>query len=302
MQCNRCGAALPTGAASCPVCGNPTPYNLASQTPYDPTVAAIPSQGTPPPPPATNYGPQGSSPYGPPSMPTDPYSPSPVGPYVPGGPGPYGPPPTPPRKSNLGKVLLIVGAVLLVIVAACCGGFFIIARNASNNVVSSINATATAIAATASAEEGTASSLLTPTTTVAPTTSAPSNQQGPSPSGSPIATSASAIVTKVQMADQVNDVTPTHLTSTFKTHQTIYATFEIKSGNSGYMVAKWYLNNVHAFDNKVLQVKPGYDAGYFAGYYNLAGQGAVEIYWCTTSDCSDAQLAQVATFTVEESS
>ncbi|MBX5459175.1 MAG: hypothetical protein IRZ31_19965, partial [Thermogemmatispora sp.] len=270
--------------------------------PYDPTVAATPPQGTPlppPPPPATHYGPQGGSSYGSPNIPTDPYSSPPVGPYAPSGPGPYGPPPTPPRKSNLGKVLLIVGAVLLVIVAACCGTFFIIARNASNNVVSSLNATATAIAATASAEESTASSSLTPTTTVAPTTS---NQQGPSPSGSPIAPSASAIVTKVQMADQVNDVTPTHLASTFKTHQTIYATFQIKSGNSGYMVAKWYLNDVHAFDNKILQVKSSYDAGYFAGYYNLAGQGAVEIYWCTTSDCSDAQLAQVATFTVEESS
>ncbi|WP_141727763.1 zinc ribbon domain-containing protein [Thermogemmatispora onikobensis] len=302
MQCNRCGAALPTGAASCPVCGNPTPYNLAGQTPYDPTVAATPQQETPPPPPATNYGPQGGFPYGTPNMPTDPYSPPPVGPYAPGGPGPYGPPPTPPRKSNLGKVLLITGVVLLVIVAACCGGLFLLARNASNTVVSSINATATAVAATAAAEEGTANSLLTPTATEAPTTPASSNQQGPSPSGSPIVTSASAIVTKVQMADQVKDVAPTHLTSTFKTHQTIYATFEIKSGSSGYMVAKWYLNNLHAFDNKILQVKPDYDAGYFAGYYNLAGQGAVEIYWCTTSDCSDAQLAQVATFTVQESS
>jgi hypothetical protein len=194
-------------------------------------------------------------------------------------------------------VLLIVGAILLVIVAACCGGFFIIARNASNSVVSSLNGTATAVAATASADEATANSLLTPTAT--PTTPTSSNQQGPSPSGSPIVPSAAAIVTKVQMADQVKDVAPTHLTTTFKIHQTIYATFEIKSGSNGYMVAKWYLDNVHAFDNKVLQVQPDYNAGYFAGYYNLAGQGAVEIYWCTTSDCSDAQLAQVATFTVE---
>nr|BBH94739.1 hypothetical protein KTA_29380 [Thermogemmatispora argillosa] len=289
MQCNHCGAPLPTGAASCPACGHPTPYNTSGQAAYDP-AGTMPSyqEGTPPPPPSpvTNYGLSGGFPYSP--APTDPYSPPPPpGPYAPGAQPPYGPPATAPRQSNLGKVLLITGAILLVVIAACCGGFFLLTRSASQTL-SLVDATATSSAATASAENATARSLLTPTPT--PTSS---------PSGSPIAASAAAIITKVQMADQVNDVIPTHLTTTFKTGQVIYATFEIKKGSSGYAQAKWYLDYTKVLNSKILQIQANYDAGYFAARYRLAGQGTVEIYWCSTSDCSDAQLAQVATFSVE---
>ncbi len=75
MNCTSCGANLPQGAAQCPLCGNPTPYNVAkpaSSPQYDPTVvtpqpgpgnppqidptiAASPFGGTPPPP-STAYG------------------------------------------------------------------------------------------------------------------------------------------------------------------------------------------------------------------------------------------------------
>ncbi|HXR66624.1 MAG TPA: hypothetical protein VN729_11905 [Ktedonobacteraceae bacterium] len=30
MQCNRCGATLPTSASTCPYCANPTPHNVGS--------------------------------------------------------------------------------------------------------------------------------------------------------------------------------------------------------------------------------------------------------------------------------
>lgn len=281
---------LPPGALSCPVCGNPTPYNTAGQTSHE---------GTPPPPPtpATHYGPSGGSPYGP--SPSDPYSsPSPpLGPYAPGGQPLYGPPTTPPRQSNLGKVLLITGAILLVVIGACCGGFFCLTSGTTASLVSFLSGVSpTAFTATALAGSPTAT---TPPTPTASPTAPSSYSQGPSPSGSPIAAPAAAIITKVQMADQVNDVIPTHLTTTFKTGETIYATFEIKKGSSGYAQAKWYLDYSKVLDSKILQIQTNYDAGYFAARYHLAGQGTVEIYWCSTSNCSDAQLAQVATFTVE---
>jgi hypothetical protein len=299
MQCNRCGAALPTGASSCPVCGNPTPYNVG-QGSYDPTALASSPYGAPPPPaglPPTNYGASPLNPYEAPPPPATPYGASQSGTYgtPPPVPNPYGPPPAP-RKSNVGRVLLIIGIIVFILLAACIGSLIYVVHTASNSVtttVNNLNAPLTAEAATATAVVATANSTMDTT----PTTTTGTNPSGPSPSGSPVSTSAAAIITSIQMADQVNGITPTHLTTTFKVHQTIYATFQL-SGQNGYAVASWYLDGIHAFNSKVLTVKSDYTGGYFSAFYNRAGQGAVELYWCTKSDCSDAQLAQTTTFII----
>lgn len=93
MHCGSCGTNLPPGAAVCPICGVPTPYNVSqvpgSGAPYvppqssnDPTYISSPYSSTPSPPvPPTNYGsqtynPSQQNPYATP--PTNPYAPPPV--------------------------------------------------------------------------------------------------------------------------------------------------------------------------------------------------------------------------------
>lgn len=100
MNCSSCGSNLPPGAASCPVCGMPTPYNVtgprSNPSQYDPTIASPQqpystnppgSYGTNPP----SYGgnpPTPASPYGaPPPPPTAYGTPSYGAPSVPGVPG-----------------------------------------------------------------------------------------------------------------------------------------------------------------------------------------------------------------------
>jgi hypothetical protein len=319
MQCTRCGVTLPPGATTCPNCGNPTPYNVSNPgpSPYDPTVAApppygnaAPSYGTPPP---TDYG---SSPYSTPP-PQNPYgTPDPYGtpaqqnpygtppmqqPYGAPQQAPYGfpPPQQPPkRRSNVG---LIIGIVLLVLLLICAGGIFFIVRGVNGvaqNTLQSLNATATANAANQGDNNG-----ITPVASSAPTgASTPGTQTGAAPSGSPVAPTAAGILSNLQIASAVNsDYVPTTLTKTFKPQQKVYATFLINThGQKGYAGVKWYIDGTFGKGSN-LAIDPSFNHGYFAISYNVAAQGAVEIYWCTQSNCSDEQLAGFATFTVSNS-
>ncbi|MBA2287828.1 MAG: hypothetical protein H0W02_20325 [Ktedonobacteraceae bacterium] len=310
MQCNRCGVTLPPGATTCPNCGNPTPYNVSNPgpSPYDPTVAApspygnaAPPYGTPP----TDYG---SSGYGTPPAPQPYGAPDPYGtppgqqPYGAPQQAPYGAPQQPPygfppaqqppkRRSNVG---LIIGIVLLVLLLICAGGIFFIARGVSNvaqTATQSLNATATAFAN----NNGT-----TPVTSAVPTgASTPSQQNGAAPSGSAVASTASGILSNLQIASAVDsNYTPTTVTSTFKPGQKVYATFLINThGQKGYAGVKWYIDGTFGKGSN-LAIDPTFNHGYFAISYNVAARGAVEIYWCTQSNCSDEQLAAFAPFTV----
>ena len=312
MNCNRCGAPLPPGVATCPNCGNATPYNVSGDQ-YNPTIAApspyTPQAGVPPVPP-TAYGapppaPGGYDPYSNagagtyPQPPSDPYSaPQQQNLYAPPpAPPAYGgfqpPPSTPPRRGN--RTLLIVGIVVLILLLACITGSILVVRgigSAANNVL----ATATAAVATASTSDQT-----TPTTAPTSASSPTAQSQGPSPSGSPIATSAAAIIISPQMASQVNGTTPTQFATTFTVQQKVYATFKL-AGQDGYLNAYWYLDGAHFFTNTILHATASDDQGFFAAHYPAAGQGAVELYWCTQANCSDRQLAQVMTFTITASS
>lgn len=149
MNCQSCGAQLPSGAKVCPRCGTPTPayhsnsvpssdpnapfypYGPAAgpSQPYDPTVVAPPS--TPSYTPPTAYGstlyapPEQQNPYAPPPGSPGPYGPPP--PYVPPQPGLY-PPASPPfmpagpqgqppsRRSPAGLVVLLIALAILLII------------------------------------------------------------------------------------------------------------------------------------------------------------------------------------------
>src|SRR6266700_813571 len=319
MNCNSCGANLPPGAAVCPLCGTPAPYNAQGPGSFgnpqqiDPTVASAPqyeygSKGTPPP--STGYG---APSYGTPSQnqynPANPYR-SPAEQYSYGAPPPpnqYGAPPQqggygqpgmsvgtqppPPRpRSRVGLIIgIIVGVLALLAIGACA-----ILYAAGRSAVSTVNTTATTVAATETAN-------VTPTINVTPTTTnaTPTLGQGISPSGLSIDPTAAGYVTHPEMSSAVDsDFKPTAQTTTFTTGQTIYATFQIdSSAPDGYVMAKWYSNGAYAFTSKSLAVKGGF-VGYLAAKYNRAAQGTVEYYFCTTQACSDAKLADVLNFTI----
>lgn len=283
MNCRICGAPLSSGMAICPSCGTPLTINSggADQASYEPT---LPSQSVPPQPP-TSYGvppygypapqdPYHSMPsttpqnvYGAPTYGTPPVSlpnQQPYG-YAPAmmpAPGVYNPamPQSAKPKSRVGRIIgIVVAAVLLL---SCLGiyGLYKIGSAASN-------------------------------TTSTTTTGVPSNNNA--------VASASAIISQVQTSNAVDsNYNPTTTTSTFTVQQRIYVTFQINSnGNDGYIEGRWFLNGQRVY-TYTFHHSASNTQGYFSIPYTRAGNGAIALYWCTKSDCSDAQLAQVVQFTV----
>jgi flagellar basal body-associated protein FliL len=318
MNCSSCGSNLPPGAAVCPVCGVPTPYNVSGGSQqYQPTVPAS-SYGSPQPSndptyisspygapsqqpiPSTSYGPQSydpsqqnpygsapANPYGAPAnpygtaVPQDPYSAPAMQPQAyPGGFPPAGQPPK--RKSRVGLIIgIIVGVIVLI-----CAGLGISIYAAVNSGVSSVDTRLTATAATVTAAAQ--------TTTTPPPSSA-------SPSGSPVVPSAAAILNSLKMASAIdNNFNPTKLSTTFTTNQKVYVTYSINTGGqTGCGLSKWYLNGKLDSTSTPLKIQANFDHGFFSnpGFAN-AGNGAVELYWGIKADCSDAQLASFTAFTV----
>jgi hypothetical protein len=136
----------------------------------------------------------------------------------------------------------------------------------------------------------------TATTGVTPT---PTTSNQTSPSGSPIDPGAAAIITNIQTASGIDsNLFPTKVTDQFKVGDTVYVTFHLHLTQSGYVEAKVYVDGTFGKQGQLAVQVGKFDHGYFNIVYNQASQGAFELYWCTLKDCSDEQLAGVATFTV----
>jgi hypothetical protein len=326
MNCTICSNLLPAGVAFCPTCGAATPYNTpgqASASPYGQTEASSPygnpntpnypslpptlaanADGYPPQPPSpyTNYGAYAGTPQ---QAPYNPYN-TPASAYPGGAPPPpvnpmgsapyYGQPPmpgyqqgmpqpnmygTPPKKRS--KVGLIIGISLLAVVLLCAGVLVAaaqIGKSTANKLVSSIDATATA------------------NTGNAPTTSNPSSNSSV-PTSDSIVPAAAQILSGAQTSSSVDsNYNPTNVTTTFATNKDVDLTFQIDSaGKNGYIQVKWYEDGQQV-STDILPHKAANNQGYFSETYLVAGDGAATLSWCTKADCSDAQLAQIVTFTI----
>ncbi|GHO86274.1 hypothetical protein [Dictyobacter formicarum] len=314
MQCRVCGAPLPSGANACPSCGSAVPASdVNPQEPLAPTAYAGPAPatnyGSAPVPPPPNYnnspyqsGQSGSSPYNQ-NYPSTPYNQPgqqyPSTPYnqpannfqqggYPGALGPQTPYSPPPKKSRVG---LIIGIVALVLVVACIGS--VVFANKLGGLTST-DSTPTAVATKA----------VTPTPAVTPTT-----QANTSPSGNPIDPLAASIIIHPQTAGAVDAKTlepkADTIKTTFKINEAIYVTFNLDptkydiTKEKDWVNVRFYRGSQSILKDDPLALDKEETVGYFgAKYYLPTDQGAAEIYWCHTSNCSDGKLAQVVHFTV----
>ncbi|WP_297163005.1 hypothetical protein [Thermogemmatispora sp.] len=103
-----------------------------------------------------------------------------------------------------------------------------------------------------------------------------------------------------QLASAINTQTgqPTQVTTTFKTNQAIYVTFALHPhGQAGAVCVYWYLNG-NSVTNFAFPVRPYSQSGYSYAIYGQPGTGSVDLYWASTTQCTDRVLAQHVTFTV----
>jgi len=309
MQCSVCRYELPAGTAFCPNCGSPVstvgsspnqgvpPTVFASPPNSDlpPTVMASP---TPPPSyqPSTAYGesappPPPSSPYG---APPPPYG-TPQQPAY--GTPAYIPPPQyaqqRPKKNNGCVIALVITLVVVFVIIGgiVAAGVFVFNRasNAVSTASTSLQSTVTSDEATATAAEATATNLLTPS---------PSNSGGV-PDASQVNPTAAANITSAQTAASVDSNNrPTSPKTNFSVGNTVYITYTL-AGNAGYATTKIYRDGQFDVQSDSPTTIPSGDTSEaFQLTVNNPGQFVAGIYWCTRSDCSDAALAQVVSFTV----
>lgn len=329
MKCQVCQADLSAGATFCTNCGTPVPSNpygspsspnqgiaptmMASSTPPSDPYGQ-PSSGPYGQPPSNPYG-QPSSPYGLPSTsygadtpPPNPYNVPPANPYgappqpafdpnagAYGTPGAYGQPPYVPQQQkkkgpNGCVIALIIVAVIFVLGVSGIIALGVIGANAAKGIINNANATLTADAGTVGAFD---------TPTVGSNGSTPSTSNGV-PNASQIDPTAASNLNHVQTASAVDaNYEPTKVTSNFTTSDTVYLTYNL-SGKAGYVIEKTYdATGAIAIQSSSPHV---IDKGDTNGYISLSGNDigsyTTGIFWCQQSDCSDAALAAVVTFTV----
>ena len=122
------------------------------------------------------------------------------------------------------------------------------------------------------------------------------------PASSPVATPfpGQKYIDHAQLASSINPTSrqATGLTTTFKMNQAMYITFQLHpAGQSGAVCLFWYANNKQ-FLTYQLQVYPGEQSSYSYATYRGIGPGYVELYWASTTTCTDKILAQHVNFTV----
>ena len=189
--------------------------------------------------------------------------------------------PQAPRMSNLGFIVaalcVISGGLILIFV------YFLAMSLPANPATGAYPPTSAATRTVLAASP--TSPTLSPTAVLSPTAGTLPGQQ---------------YIDNSQMASLVNTVTaqPLQLTTTFKVNQKIYVTFNINpNSKNGAICLLWYLNNkiVTQFP---FSVTTSAKAGYSYAIYGGTGPAYVDIYWASTTACSDKILAQHVIFTV----
>ena len=107
-------------------------------------------------------------------------------------------------------------------------------------------------------------------------------------------------INNAQMASAINSssLQPTQLTTTFKTNQKIYVTFQLHpAGHTGAVCLLWYLNGLQITQYS-FAISANSKLSYAYATYGGTGAAYVELYWASTMQCTDQRLAQHVDFTV----
>jgi hypothetical protein len=101
------------------------------------------------------------------------------------------------------------------------------------------------------------------------------------------------------MANMVDlkSLQPSQLTTTFKTGQNIYVAFHVHPPHSGAACLAWYLNGSQVAHYS-FAISAYSKLSYAYSIYGRPGTAYVEIYWASSTQCTDQQLAQHVDFTV----
>lgn len=121
------------------------------------------------------------------------------------------------------------------------------------------------------------------------------------PSGQVIDLPAGAIISDVNLASKIdNNYLPVIATATFMPQQRVYLTFVVNSQNRpGYIMVKWYAND-HLLAGDQIAHNPQDNVAFFSYVYDQPTHATAELYWCSSASCSDARLAHIVSFTVQE--
>ena len=287
MKCISCGLPLsPTHTpTNCPRCGTPTDATSTITQPHYQHVYWEPSGvvdagGTPPPNYQRAQNVQNPPPYPPPPQSGQMWS-EPV--YQTG----YSPvpptqvtPPTGSRYTKLGFIVaglcILIGSLLLIFVYFSAIG--LPGGNASNSAITTNTSTP---------------NVSTSTPTTVPTATAIPSQTATTYPGQ-------QYIDNAQMSAAVdpNTLQSSQLTTTFKTSQKIYVSFQVHpNGHAGAVCIIWYLNSKQ-ITNFSLPVGATSKYSYAYAIYGGPGPAYVELYWASSTQCTNQVLAQHADFTV----
>jgi hypothetical protein len=293
MKCISCGLPLSPSriATNCPRCGTPTNSDQkATSTPTKPEyqqtnwgTAGVVDAGAGTPFPNYQWAQNVQAP------PT--YSPPPQSPqyvqmrssgsvsqpgFSPGPPRQITPPPGGSRNIKPGFIVaglcILAGGLILIFVYFLALG--VSGNNSSNSAIK-----------TSTPNTSTPTAAPTATTVPSPTATAFPGQQ---------------YINNAQMSNAVdpNSLQPTQLTTTFKTGQKIYVSFQLHPpGHNGAVCIIWYLNSKQ-ITNFSLPVSATSKYSYAYSIYGGAGAAYVELYWASTTQCTDQVLAQHVDFAV----
>ena len=298
--------------------GTPSMVDPTQLTPGAPPASLAPTQLAPgaspaafpvPPPSTPNWqaesGQSGAGWVYQPEQPGWPPQPGQSAPGFPMNPPVPGSMPVPPRRtSGASTAVIIVLVVLLILVcsASLLGGGIWYNQQSQAHATSTAMADNAQASATANSDDATATaSDATTTALLTPTPYPPYTESNP-PSGTTFSGTAQQVVASAQLAGQLNDkYQPTELQSVFQPGQTIYLAYHWNNpGYGGYVYTIWYFDGqqVTTGISNALSVNYQYYDGYISYSLSQDGQGAVEVYLCGKSDCSDRQLAWVRPFTI----
>ncbi len=189
-------------------------------------------------------------------------------------------PPASKRKTRSGLILagfcILAGGLILIFVYFSASG---LSGGRSSNSGTATN--------TSTSNVSTSTPTTAPTATIVPSqtaTSYPGQQY----------------IDNAQMAAAVDPTSlqPSQITTTFKIGQKIYVSFQVHpNGHAGAVCLAWYLNSKPVTNFSLLvSATSKYSYGY--SIYGGTGPAYVELYWASSTQCTDQVLAQHVDFTV----